>query len=390
MKRHALNSFLTVAMVIVALLANYVVFRGPEPRNDFYYNAWRPGRALMQGQDPYQTPHFLRYPLWTLILSLPFACLPLSIALASWTLVSQCAALGFLTATTKRLDWQLSLKSFALLAALAVTFRPSLASILHGQYLLITLFFVSLSLFALHGELNVLAGFCLAMSMLKPQLVFLVVPGLLASAVVQRRWGTVVGFLLTTLALVAVAEALLPGWVDDWLLLITEQELQSRTFIVPSIWGVAHSLSPSHWVLVASTLSLVLLTALAHLWWRHRNFEAHLPFLAASTIVVTQIVTPKAWSYDHTMLLLPLLYCLYKVSQQAEISRPVRWSWLVVLLGWLIALPHTLSYWALTYRSEIPYALLPITMGILLLSVEAGVPTTGTAQGVAGAHEPAA
>lgn len=87
MKRHALNSLLAMAMVIVALLANYVIFREAELRNDFYYNAWRPGRALMQGQNPYQAPHFLRYPLWTLVLSLPFAWLPLPIAMATWTLL---------------------------------------------------------------------------------------------------------------------------------------------------------------------------------------------------------------------------------------------------------------------------------------------------------------
>jgi hypothetical protein len=390
MKRHALNSFLAVAMVMVALLANYVIFREAELRNDFYYNAWRPGRALMQGQNPYQAPHFLRYPLWTLVLSLPFAWLPLPVAMASWTLVSECAAMGLLTATVRGLKWQLNLKTFGLLAVLALIFRPSLASILHGQYVFITLFFVGLSVFALLMERNVLAGFCLAMSALKPQLVFLILPGLLAWAVVQRRWSAVVSFLLTTLAMVAVAQAFLPGWVDDWLLLITEQELRSRTFMVPSLWGIAYTLSPSHWVLVASTLSLMLLTTLAYLWWWLKNFEARLPLLAAATVVVTQIVTPKAWSYDHTMLLLPLLYCLYRVSRPVESSRRVRWSWLAILLAWLVALPHTLAYWSLTYRTEIPYALLPITMGILLLSLEATGSTTRASAEVTGAHEPAA
>ncbi|TKJ31112.1 MAG: hypothetical protein CEE40_02325 [Chloroflexi bacterium B3_Chlor] len=389
MKRYALNSFLAVAMVIVAFLANYAVFGGPELHNDFYYIAWRPGRALMQGQNPYQAPHFLRYPLWTLVLSLPLAWLPLSIAMTSWTLLSEFAALGFLTATTRSLDWQLSPKAFGLLAVLSLIFRPSLASIVHGQYLFITLFFVGLSLLALHRKRNALAGVCLAMSLLKPQLVFLVVAGLLAWTVVQRRWSAVVSFLSTALALVAVSHAFLPGWVDDWLLLINEKQLQSKTFIVPSVWGLAHSLSSSQWVLVASILSLILLAALACLWWRHRNSMAYLPLLTAATIVVTQIVTPKAWNYDHTMLLLPLLYCLHKVSRPGGISRPVRWSWLAVLLGWLMVLPHILSYWASSHHSEIPYALLPITMGILLLSIEAWGSTTGTSRGVVAVDEPA-
>jgi hypothetical protein len=371
MKRQAFNSLLAVAMVIVALLANYLMFAGAELRNDFYYNAWRPGRALMKGQNPYQAPYFLRYPLWTLVLSLPFAWLPLPLAMASWTLVGEGAAMGFMTATARGLKWQLSLKTFGLLAALVLIFRPSLASILHGQYVLVILFFVSLSVFALLRDQNMLAGFCLAMSTLKPQLVFLILPALLAWAVVQRRWRVMVSFLLTTLGMVAVAQAFLPGWIDDWLLLITEQELRARTFMVPSLWGSAYALSPSHWVLVASTLSLLLLTGLAYLWWRLKNLEAHLPLLAAATVVVTQIVTPKAWSYDHTMLLLPLLYCLYRVSGLSEIRRRLKWSWLAILLGWLVVLPHTLSYWSLTHRTEIPYALLPITMGILLVSLEA-------------------
>lgn len=387
MKRYVLTSMLIVGAVVVAFLANNLLFGRPGLHGDFYYNAWRPGRALIQGQNPYKAPDFLRYPLWTLLASLPFACLPASVALASWALTSECAAMGFLTAMTRGLNWQLSSVRFGLLLLLTLTFRPSLAELLAGQYVFITLLFAGVTLFGLQRKQYLLAAFCLAMSTIKPQLVFLIIPALLAWMIMQRSWSGVVSFLLTSLALMALPRALVPGWLDDWLPLIIDHELRYRTFIVPSIWGLAHSLTASHWVALASALSLMLVTALGCLWWRYRSTKSYLPFLLSATIVVTQIITPKAWNYDHAMLLLPIIHCLHRVLQSGQMGIWSKGFWLATLLGWLAVFPHLLSLWAMACHSEIPYALLPVTLGVLLFLIQVQAPVSGNSDQAAEPYE---
>ncbi len=370
MRRHAVDSVLVVASLIVAFVANYALFSRQGPYTDFYYMAWQPGRALMQGQNPYQPPYSALYPLWTIVLGLPFAWLPISAALASWALATQSLALGFLAVVAKSLNWQLRPVAFALVALSILTFRPSLATILHGQYAFVILFAVALTLFALRRQHYLLAGLLLGMGMVKPQLVFLTVPALLAWTIVQRRWSTVAGFLFTSLSALALSLAVLPGWVDDWLSLINQDQLQSRTFLVPSVWGLAHSLTASHWVAIALALSVVTVAALAWLLWRYRHIEAYLPFMISATVIVTQIVTPKTWNYDHAMLLLPFLYCLRQVSRPGQIAIASTRLWLGTLVGWILVLPYLLSYWAMRYHTEIPYALLPTTLGIVLLCIQ--------------------
>lgn len=371
MRRLLLSSLLVAILVVLAFLVNYVLFGGQQLRTDFYYMAWLPGRGMIEGKDPYLPPYSLLYPPWTLILSLPFVLLPAPAALASWALASECAAMGFLTTTLRALDWRLRPGRFALVVFLALIFRPSLATILHGQYQFVTLLFVGLTLFALRTERYLLAGLCLALSMIKPQLVFLLIPALLAWVMVHRQWRTVASFLLTTVGLVALSQAFVPSWLPSWLMLASEQQLQYRTFMVPSIWGLAHSLAASHWVALASALSLLLLLALGCIWWRYRHSKAHLPLLVSATIIVTQIVTPKIWSYDQVMLLLPLLYCLYEVVRPRRIGTLCKELWIAVLVGWLIMLPYLLGRWAMVNHSEIPFALMPITLGVILLSIEA-------------------
>jgi hypothetical protein len=370
MKRYLLNSLLVGGMVLATFVANYVLFRQPGQHTDFYYNAWLPGRALLEGQNPYEAPYSLRYPLWTLLLSLAFTPLSVPMALASWALLNECLAVGVIATTTKVLNWQLSASRLALITLLALTFRPSLSAILHGQYLFVVLFFLGMALLALQTKHYLLAGFSVGMTVLKPQTVFLVIPIVIAWTLAGRRWTTLAGFALTLIALTAISQVALPGWIADWLPLIQKQELESRSFILPTVWGLAHSLAPSTWLGVASALSVVLLAGLAWVLWRYRYTQAYLLFMVSATIIVTQIITPKAWSYDHAMLLLPFLYCLHIAVHRREIGAlTARW-WLAILIGWLVVLPHFLSVWAIAYHSEVPYAFLPITLGILLLCIQ--------------------
>jgi hypothetical protein len=370
MIRRSAVALLAAGVLIGLLGANYVMFSTQGSHTDFYYMAWRPGRALMAGDNPYQAPYSALYPPWTLVLGLPFACLPISFALASWALASECAAIGFVAITLRALNWELRSLQVALLPLLALVFRPSLAAILHGQYVFITLLLVGLTIFGLRTRRDILAGFCLAVTVIKPQLVFLLIPALLAWAFAQRRWKALVAFLLTALGLVALSQALLPSWACDWLSLIYQDQLLSRTFMVPSVWGLAYHVVPACWVPLASVASLTMLAVLAWVLWRCRHTEAYLPFMVSATIIVAQIITPKAWNYDHAMLLLPFLYCLYYVAQREKLGAlAARW-WLAILVGWLLVLPYLLSLWAMAHHSEVPYALLPITIGILLLSIQ--------------------
>ena len=170
----------------------------------------------------------------------------------------------------------------------------------------------------------------------------------------------VAGFGLAFSTMAVASWILSPGWVVGWLGDRGEQMVYSRA--VPTLWGLAHDVFPSHVWLAAGAATAALLIWLTVWLWRNRN-GAQLGMVLSFGIVTGLLATPFTWPYDQTLLLLPLVAAMAWVS--ARRTRAVWWS---VLLIWLVAMPYVLYGIAVARDSITGNALVPASLlGILIL-----------------------
>jgi len=367
-----------VALLIVGVAAaNGVYHQRVVPHFDFVA-FWSAGRAVARGRSPYDakvmadlqapagysgdfySPFY--YPLWTGLFFVPLGLLSLRWAAAAWLTLNQVmllAALGLVALGTR---WRLGPLALGLLTVTSLVFHPTLVAFLDGQLSILMLFLLSATYYLLEVDagnaVRLAPGGLLALTAVKPQLAFVTVPVLLAYLAFRRRWRGVAGFVVVFVTMAAASWLVAPGWVGDWLGERRQQMAVSR--IVPSVWGLAHDVSPDFGPTLAGIVCAALLIWLGVLWWRERHAD-HLALLLALTVVVGQLVAPFLWVYDQTLLLFPFLVGMAHVAR-----RQGRVAWWSALCLWAVVLPYILYALANFRNRATANALLPlILLGIL-------------------------
>jgi hypothetical protein len=206
-----------------------------------------------------------------------------------------------------------------LLVLAVLSFLPVWMVLLRGQVSFVMLALLFSCYLALRAGRDGLAGFCLALALLKPQLVLVPVLVLLA----QRRWRAVLGCLVggTLLAVLSLAVAG-PDGVGQYLRLLTQvgQETGSGSLVHPAlmfnwrgtavrlvtlIFGETYRYGPFLALGLYATLSLF---SLGLLWWAWRRSwaacQARLAGLWALTLLVAMLVSPHLHEYDLVLWLL--------------------------------------------------------------------------------------
>jgi hypothetical protein len=373
-----LGRLILVLLLLLGLVAaNRLYFVQAEPHFDFVA-FWSAGKAVGRGLDPYdrqvlvemQRPVGYRpgfcslfyYPLWTGALFAPLGLLPFRWAAAVWQALNQVMLLAAIGLALAGLDWRPSPRELLLIVSLCLLYHPTLVAFLDGQISILVLLILTASFYLLHRQENrvaeAAAGGLLALTLLKPQLVFLVLPVTLFSLLLRRRWAAVLGFVGMFAAMFGFSWVLSPGWTTSWLADRGEQMVSSQ--LVPSVWGVAHDLWPSGWLFLGGLASIVLLAWLGYVWRRCRHSQS-LEGLFTFTVVVGQLVAPFMWVYDQVLLILPLM-AAFAWSE----TRPRRVAWWTVLGLWTVVLPGMLYVLANVRGRATANALLPFVLLCLL------------------------
>jgi hypothetical protein len=207
----------------------------------------------------------------------------------------------------------------ALLVLAVISFLPVWMVLLRGQVSFVMLALLLGCYLALRAGRDGLAGFCLALALLKPQLV--VVPMLVLLA--QRRWRALLGCLLGGILLVVLSLAVAgPDGVVQYLRLLTQvgQETGSESLVHPDLmfnWrGTAVRLVtlifgetyPQGQLLALGLYAMLSLGSLGLLWWAWRGPWAacrdRLSGLWALTVLVAMLVSPHLHEYDLVLWLL--------------------------------------------------------------------------------------
>lgn len=358
----------------------------PNPDNDLSV-FWSGARTVWQGGNPYDfTPGSLFHrlanaaggdsdiflsPFFLTLLFMPLAALPLNLASLVWLVFSQ-LVLALAVYLIVKLTGQRFTPPVLLQTLLLVVFwRYSFEVMILNNVSILMLGVTVISYYCSRTGRPFLAGLVAVLLLLKPQLFFLTLPLLLVvptlmtasdageakvswlNRVTYRRW---LGFGVGCVVLGIYSFGVFPGWVGEWLRSAGGRYTPQFDSEMASVRSVAALITGSQFVtpVYLFMAGLICLAALV-MWWLRRNNVRDFTFLLALVIGLNLLAAPYTRSYDFCLLLVPLLFCFFKLRQiertaakqgQSKFHWSLLW-WGLLILAWplhLLAITSTFAW----------------------------------------------
>ena len=271
------------------------------------------------------------------------------------------------------LRWQVPLWGQASIVILTIGSLPVMQGLKLQQMTLLVVALLAVAMALLVSDFPIAAGMLLALTTVKPQLVWLVLLSLtiwtLADWRHRYRWAA--SFLLTMAVLFAASEWYLPHWIPRFLRAV--REYRSYTDAVSVLDKLVPS--PGGWL-----LRILAAAAAVHVCWKNRQFAEDTPAFAATAAVllaVTDIVIPSYALYNQVMLLPALLMLArerHLIWARNRMSRVflslvavfLLWPWLAAVV--LAALSFVLSSELVERAWAVPgWTVLSLPVGVAAL-----------------------
>lgn len=265
--------------------------------------AWRP---LIERTypDPFRgsgpTSCVARYasPLWTAVVMLPFALVPLEVGTSLWMAVSFGAAVAGM-----RWIWLASRGAKRLapvFAVLVVGSQPFWLLVVGGQVTGVLLGVLGLGVWLASWGRPFGAGAALALLAIKPQVFGVFVPAVAVREAAAGRRAPLFGAVGTGALLLGASLAARPDWVGQWIAEITERRLAYAELFATS-WGLAKDLFGT------SALAPILVALVtAGVWLLVRRRDLGPVAFAGLALSLSLFAMPHVWSYDMLVLALPV------------------------------------------------------------------------------------
>lgn len=370
-------------VVVYCLLAygTYVTFTTRIPGGNDFYPRWRGTRALiLEGRDPYsqevtveiQKAMYGRparededqvafaYPLHVSLLILPFSLLSYPMAQAFWFSTLVLAMLAALVLVLRTLDWVPSPLQLIGLALWSVFFYPTARSLLLGQLSIVVLALLALSLWAMRQGRPFLAGCSLALSTVKPQMVFLVVPFLLLTSLKSRNYRTLAGFALLVAVLLGVTSAILPTWIPSFIGNLASYRLYTSLYRggMSPVGYVVSSVVPARLSSLGTfAVSLGLGAGLVYAWFGALRDRLEASSALSFTLIATLLLPGETGTTNQVLLLLPVMawFCSWRSRR-----------WLVTFVS-LILLVGPWLLFLLTVQGDLEHPMMAIPLPLAAL-----------------------
>lgn len=324
-----------------------------------------------------ESQHHFLYPAF-IAFTIPHLWLPFPAAITAWivTELMMLALIAMMLASClkRRLrPWQMALMALAL-----SIFRYNVLSLGLGQFTIYILFFLVLAWWLWEKQHDFLAGLAMTQVVIKPQLVFLILPLWLGLALLRRRWRFLTGFGVGLAILILLPMPLIGNWLPDFLHPPGQYERAAGTFFLPA--EMAQKLQV---VLAAIGWPLT-----AWVWLRtsgiriqHRAVKRDQPptfptlgYALALTVAIILVTTPRIRGYDLTMATLPLGYLILVQFQPGWVAATIRaMSWII-----LLAVPWVLSSLMTLVELEAVERLVVGLACLILIAASAAVHRTRT------------
>ena len=325
-RRVALAAYV-VGLVLGAalLLASGYADRSPDAiRGGDFAQFWVGPRALMNGFDPYSaaswrdtaarlgstrtdTPVF-GYFGWSLLLLSPFALLDLETASAVWLfagLISAAIATwALLRSSVTRMPIAYTLVGTALLGS-----QPARLTVLLGQWGFVLLAALAGTVVLLRQRRELPAALAAVPLIVKPHLFLLSGPAIAAWAWQNGARRFVPAAIVIAGALVALSVIVMPGWPGAWL-----HDMPARRLFDPpqttTIAAVFYGLlgNAGTWLALGAIAAGALVAS---------RFDVRTDAGLAVWLALSAVAAPYTWSYDHLLLLVPLVIATGAVARRS-------------------------------------------------------------------------
>lgn len=345
--------------MLALVVAAFIILAGTGvvslPRRDFD-EYWSAGDVFIRGGNPYdqtalaeslrnalgedRPPTMMWNPPWVLPLTAPFALLPIRFAHLLWV----SAQVGLVVLSVRFL-WRAyggEPQSYGRLLAAALLFPATAYLILFGQIGGLCLFGVAGFLFYRKRDQPIRAGLCVALTAIKPHLLFAFGLCLLLEALLSRRVRIVVLAGTTAVAVLAgLASLINPHVYFDYFAALTApvgstDYVTVREWKLPlaSYWLRMWIAPESFWVqfvpmaLVAATTPL--------LWWQRRGRTDWLRLTPALVLLSLLAAPYGGWLFDLVLLLIPLISATAAIGRTEGSARVARFLNALMALNLLI------------------------------------------------------
>jgi len=300
------------------------------------------------------------YPLHVMALVGPLALLPLPVAQALWFSLLKASLLTFIVFAPWAVGWRPPTWLLALTALFTLGLYHNVWAMILGQISIVVAVLIALTWWGLRTGRWRLAGTCLALTTIKPQMIFLLVPALLIWAVYRRRWRLVIAFAVTLGAMILLPLPWLPTWPLAWV--AAAGRYTGYTIFDPPLI----MLTGSTWL--AWVADALLLGWAVGCWWHApEREEVAFDWALAMIVVASALIAPRTSQANQLVLLLPLFFVFTRVSSTGGIAA-VEIGLLVGL--WLIDivfLPPTSDPRHVVWQHQLISPILPVGLLLVLL-----------------------
>ena len=338
--------FIAIGLVIfiVTVIATYNYFTKPYPGLNDFMSRWEGARSYwLDGLNPYsneaslniqyaiygrpvtelEDPGYFAYPFYTVFLLLPIVGMSYAWASAIWMVVLEASLIIALILLLDHFQWRPApIVLGVLILFVLLSYFPARGLILGQPGLLVYVLEVG-AIWALGRRYDKTAGVLLALSTLKPQMGYLLVPLLGLWGIRQKRWQFVISSIVSFAVLLIASFVLQPTWLGDWLGQVSIYT--SYTQIGGPVWVIANwlwlSINPETglWQVnggYGNTIELVLAGILylylLRTWYvvliqnRHERFM----WTIMMTLTITHLVAPRTASPHFVVFFTPLIFYL--------------------------------------------------------------------------------
>ncbi len=363
MDKNTKQNYIALAFVFtifIALLffANYTFAKNQSGGTDFLYR-WLPTRLVFfEGyENPYsdeveyqvelvhhghahqkdETPGIFAYPYYTMIVFFPFALTENFLsARAAWMTLMEIAHIAIIVLSLKITGYKPTKSILIALIFFSLFSAEFLQALIDGNPSSLSAFFAILSLFFISQKADRRAGFFLALSTIKPQLVILFFILIWLWAFFKKRWEIISSSLITLTILLGTSFLLQPSWFAEFFKDIT------------TYTGIASPSTPrailGYWMptpyanIIAWGLTILSIFALYRIWKYafQGNFSALL--WASSFTFVIMPFTGITSAKSNYIAMLPMVILLLQYGYK-RISHAGFWFalflWLWIILSWV-------------------------------------------------------
>ena len=358
----ALILTLFLALLAIQSSATYSFLTSSSPGGNDFLSRWSNGCALIwSGENPYSEEATLHtqilmygrpaeagedlaaysYPLYALFFFWPLCFVqPYPLVQAIWMTLMLYTLLAGVVVSARVAGWRPRNWVWAITLVWAVFNYPHARALILGQMSTLVFLALVVALWAISRQRDDLAGVLLAITTIKPQVSFLVLPWIAWWAAWRRRGGIWRGFGLAMILMAGISFLLVPTWLTDFVGGVLNYDAVAGRYNYHSLtWMVVqHFLHLGPAVEIACTAALVLYGIFEA--WRARQAEWDgFLWVTGLVLILTHFIAPRA-ATTHYTIMLPPLFVLFAMLE----NRSGRKGQLVVIFVGALLL---LGQWAL-------------------------------------------